>query len=57
MQKKKELIIISFMNLSDVTKSRGGQLILGGTDPNYYTGEIFHVDLTEKFYWQFAIEG
>jgi len=31
----------------------GGQLILGGTDPAYYTGEITYTPLTEQTYWQF----
>jgi len=33
----------------------GGQLILGGTSPDYYTGEISYTPLTEQTYWQFQV--
>jgi len=33
----------------------GGQLILGGVNDEYYTGEIFYTQLTEKTYWQFQV--
>ena len=34
----------------------GGELLLGGTDPNHYTGELKFVDLTEETYWQFKMD-
>ncbi|XP_029170181.1 lysosomal aspartic protease-like [Nylanderia fulva] len=40
-------------NLSD---HFGGDLILGGTDPDLYEGELTYVPVTEKRYWQFAIK-
>ncbi|XP_029170189.1 lysosomal aspartic protease-like [Nylanderia fulva] len=40
-------------NLSDHV---GGDLILGGTDPDLYEGELTYVPVTEKRYWQFAMK-
>ncbi|KAG5315960.1 ASPP protease, partial [Acromyrmex insinuator] len=34
----------------------GSQLILGGSDPTYYNTEFVYVNVTNKGYWQFAID-
>ncbi|XP_018397794.1 PREDICTED: lysosomal aspartic protease-like [Cyphomyrmex costatus] len=33
-----------------------GELILGGSNPNYYLGELTYVDVTKKVGWQFTID-
>ncbi|EDV29376.1 Lysosomal aspartic protease [Trichoplax sp. H2] len=35
----------------------GGELILGGSDPNYYSGQFNYVPLSRESYWQFAMDG
>nr|AAL14708.1 aspartic protease [Clonorchis sinensis] len=34
----------------------GGELLLGGTDPKYYKGEILWAPLTHEAYWQFKVD-
>jgi len=31
----------------------GGELVLGGVNPNHYTGDIHYVDVISKTYWEF----
>jgi phytepsin len=35
----------------------GGELTLGGLDPNHYTGDITYTPVTKKGYWQFNAGG
>lgn len=35
----------------------GGELLLGGTDPKYYTGDFHYVNVTRQAYWQVHVEG
>jgi len=35
----------------------GGELILGGSDPAYYEGEMHYVDLSETKYWKVSMKG
>jgi phytepsin len=35
---------------------QGGELILGGADPNHYTGTFTYVPLTNQTYWEFSMD-
>lgn len=36
--------------------NKGGELTLGGTDPNHYTGNLTYVPVTRQGYWQFQLD-
>ena len=35
----------------------GGELLLGGTDPNHFAGNLTYVPLSAETYWQFKMDG
>jgi len=35
---------------------QGGELTLGGVDPNHYTGSFTYVPVTNKTYWEFSMD-
>jgi phytepsin len=35
---------------------QGGELTLGGSDPNHYTGTFSYVPLTNETYWEFSMD-
>ncbi|XP_068440114.1 cathepsin D-like isoform X1 [Clinocottus analis] len=49
--------IFSFYISRDTTAAVGGELMLGGTDPQYYTGDLHYVNVTRKAYWQIKMSG
>ena len=58
-----DLVLLSFLNLfltlyphRNQDDPVGGELILGGSDPAYYEGEMHYVDLSVAKYWQVSIK-
>lgn len=49
--------IFSFYLNRDVDGKVGGEIIFGGSDPNFYQGEFTYAPLTKIGYWQFTMHG
>ncbi|NXK33199.1 CATD protein, partial [Piprites chloris] len=55
-QKLVEKNVFSFYLNRDPSGQPGGELVLGGTDPKYYTGELRWMNVTRKAYWQIHMD-
>ena len=48
--------MISLIIYRDEKGRLGGELLLGGTDPTHYVGDLKFVGLSEETYWQFKMD-
>ncbi|XP_038608802.1 napsin-A [Tachyglossus aculeatus] len=48
--------IFSFYFNRDPSGEEGGELVLGGKDPDHYMGELHFLNVTRKAYWQIQMD-
>lgn len=49
--------VFSFYLNHDMNGELGGELVLGGSDPNHYEGEFHYVPVSRVGYWQLTADG
>ena len=47
----------TFAYSRDAKETKGGEIMLGGSDPKYYQGNFTYTPVTQKGYWQFKMDG
>ncbi|KAK7929827.1 hypothetical protein WMY93_006222 [Mugilogobius chulae] len=57
LQKKLDQNVFSFYLNRNPDTQPGGELLLGGTDPKYFTGDFHYVNITRQAYWQIHMDG
>ncbi|KAJ8417093.1 hypothetical protein AAFF_G00283200 [Aldrovandia affinis] len=55
-QKKVDQNVFSFYLNRNPDTQPGGELLLGGTDPKYYTGEFNYLNISRQAYWQIHMD-
>uniref|UniRef100_UPI00398F0AE4 cathepsin D-like n=1 Tax=Pristiophorus japonicus TaxID=55135 RepID=UPI00398F0AE4 len=55
-QKLVQKNVFSFYLNRNPDTQPGGELLLGGTDPKYYTGEFYYLNVTRQAYWQIQMD-
>eukprot|EP00058_Branchiostoma_floridae_P028236 XP_002613727.1 hypothetical protein BRAFLDRAFT_114822 [Branchiostoma floridae] len=56
-QKLVDKNVFSFYLDRDPSRAPGGELLLGGTDPTYYTGNFTYIPVSYQGYWQLNMDG
>ncbi|CAL8243575.1 unnamed protein product [Lota lota] len=56
-QKKVDQNVFSFYLNRNPDTEPGGELLLGGTDPKYYTGDFNYVNVSRQAFWQIHMDG
>ncbi|XP_071811391.1 lysosomal aspartic protease-like isoform X2 [Apostichopus japonicus] len=49
--------VFSFYLDRNANDTHGGEMVLGGSDPQYYTGNFTYVEVSRDGYWQFNVDG
>lgn len=47
----------AFVICSNQNGTEGGELDIGGMDPNHYVGSANYVKVSKQGYWQFQLDG
>ena len=48
---------LSIVIVRNENSTVGGELLLGGTDPNHFVGNLTYIPLSAETYWQFKMDG